>query len=652
MLARLNRQSDGEGRSRIAPGRIRSRVLLTIVVAACVLTGSASAQSETDQPTPWWDETQVAASSDWLALAACSYATPERGLDPRFGVIMAGHSLDADGVTCAQNALGAGTWYSFGGPVGVTTQELGIVRPSSNLTTAALAAQARPGRTWLLGNEPNVPGQDDISPSAFADFVRAVSTALLAADPSARLVGPNTLNWTRSCPPDNCGSYSAGRSWADTFVATYRDRYGALPFHAWGIHVYLIDWSTYPMVNAQDGIAQLTSLRSWLNEKDLNLPIWLTEFGTLWGYEGANWGSGRAVPVGSYRTDLLSEYLDRLLGWLVRNGAEYRVERWYLYATTPPPEPYTDVVGGITLLQSGSMALTPLGAKYRDWALNWEVLTRGDATRPTAVPTLSPAPTNAPTTAPTLVAPTVTTAPSMTPTPLPTMPAAVAILAPEGPITTPTRDPQPDGRPKLLAGLASWRLSELSSLPEEEVLRLFTDVLIAGQTTDPTQLAGAAAQLVFAGTPPERLPALNGVLVLAALQAAAEEDLPGVLAAIVGEAAWIAAPELRPAIAVAAIPAIAQHRPAELRAEILSRVTTAALLSSPGMAAEMASTMLAALPWDGLELPLSSAEAIIASALAAVPATEQASVAWALLETGQDALPEALRDTLIVHLGR
>src|SRR5687767_12478675 len=74
--------------------------------------------------------------------------------DPRFGVVNSG-ATDAESVRQMLGSLGAGSWFTFGGPLDGTGAQVGLVRPGANLAEIARQAAAAPGATWLVGNEPN-----------------------------------------------------------------------------------------------------------------------------------------------------------------------------------------------------------------------------------------------------------------------------------------------------------------------------------------------------------------------------------------------------------------------------------------------------------------------------------------------------------------
>lgn len=291
--------------------------------------------------------------------------------DPRFGVVVAGSGVgDAGYVAATLATLGAGSWYSFEKDSVKLRGRVELIRPGANPAELADRARARRGAAWMVGNEPNVPGQDDLQPAAYADFLHQVSTALKAGDPTALIVGPNVLNWEKSC--NGCPGYTAGRVWTEGFVAAYRERYGKLPFEVFGIHSYSLDWDSLPLVDSAADKEQLLAARRWLDAQGLKLPIWLTEFGVIWGFEGIDWvdqqGSWQARPVGRFRDDLVGAYMESMLAWLCQSGRSAGIERWFLYATAPPAESYASRPAGISLIESTGLVPTQIGQRFRAWS--------------------------------------------------------------------------------------------------------------------------------------------------------------------------------------------------------------------------------------------------------------------------------------------
>src|SRR5262249_53982127 len=100
-----------------------------------------------------------------------------------------------------------------------------------------------------------------------------------------------------------------------------------------------------------------------------------TEWGVIWGYEGKAVvpqpdGSYATLATGRFRSDLIGAYLDDMFSWLTVNSETLRIDRWFLYATSPGPEFYTSTPTTISLLQPVSTTLTPFGERFRGWATN------------------------------------------------------------------------------------------------------------------------------------------------------------------------------------------------------------------------------------------------------------------------------------------
>ena len=259
-----------------------------------------------------------------------------------------------------------------------------IVAPGANkvmvLPTRSLAAEAslrdaagkRPGSYWLIGREPNVPGGDPRGPQQYAEALQYYHRILKDADPTARLVGPNVLNWDVTCQA--CPGFDLGRQWTDAFRAAYRALAGGEPpLDVWGIQTADLDWERLPMVNWQPLGEQLGSMRAYLDAVPAHRgkPIWVTEFAVVWGYERVEWnqqadGTWRAYPAGQYRGDLIAGALQGYLGWLEANAERLGIDRWLVYGSYPPPDPYMAEYAGLRLLSTPAGEATSAGSVVRD----------------------------------------------------------------------------------------------------------------------------------------------------------------------------------------------------------------------------------------------------------------------------------------------
>jgi hypothetical protein len=247
-------------------------------------------------------------------------------------------------------------WFSGAatGPLDHAARQVQIL-PADPAQLADLT-QRSPGRVWSLGQEPNgVTASSPASqPAAYATRLHDLAAALHAADPTARLVGPDVLDWSAGCT--GCGGMTTGQAWTVAMRQAYLAAYGQEPpFDIWSIHTYPLDWQHLPTVNYAQMEAQLVGLRQYLDGIPAlrGKPIWDTELGVHWGYTAYQFatvaGTATLLPAGQLRTDLVEDYLRHFLAWLVANGPTYRIERWFVWAAYNPDVP-GDHAGAISLL--------------------------------------------------------------------------------------------------------------------------------------------------------------------------------------------------------------------------------------------------------------------------------------------------------------
>jgi len=230
----------------------------------------------------------------------------------------------------------------------------------------------------LIGNEPNVPGQDAVSPEAYADELQYYVDTIKGTDPAAKIVGPNILNFDATCT--GCTGITSGHAWLAAFRSAWASKYGGdPPIDVWGIHAYTITWDHLPMTDSATVQTQVATFSDYVGAipGQQQKPVWLTEFGVIWAYPGyANVATGCAAPpdciapTGAYDPTPVTSYLDAMLAWLTGNASRYRLGKWFLYSAYGQPEPYATAYGGISLLAgpSPSADLTPLGQIYQRYA--------------------------------------------------------------------------------------------------------------------------------------------------------------------------------------------------------------------------------------------------------------------------------------------
>ncbi len=314
-------------------------------------------------------------------------------LSDRFGVTVTSleNRTPAQKEAGLKNALsktGAGWWYQYGANIpdvpgaqqvqllrvwGRFAQEQGYKRELDRLL-ALLKTPASQPVYWLIGNEPNTPGQDDIDPAAYARALAVIVPAIKKNRPQDVIIGPNVLNWSATCSA--CPGFTSGRDWVVRFNQAYQAQNGgqAAPIYIWSIHTYNLDWNKLPLINQTQDARQLEELRGYLDSlsTERGKPIWLTEFGVVWGFDGLEWQQDAqknwmALPRGTYRSDLIGAYLEDTLGWLENNAERLNIGRWFVFSSYAYIEPFSNTNHGMALFEGigAEASLNSFGQIYR-----------------------------------------------------------------------------------------------------------------------------------------------------------------------------------------------------------------------------------------------------------------------------------------------
>ncbi|TAK22415.1 MAG: hypothetical protein EPO26_12025 [Chloroflexota bacterium] len=279
------------------------------------------------------------------------------------GIVMAAVTSE-EAITNALIQTNATNWLSYAppgdsGPAGRAQMiRTGPNRASLSAEVLRSVAAARPGSLWIIGNEPNVVGQDfdpalDLAENA-ANYIRTfrdARAAIIDADPSARFVLGNVLNFDATCT--GCEGQISGRAFLDAVVTAHGDPF---PVDAvWGLHAYEIDWDNLPTVRVDQTIREIGSFREFVNTLpgQAGKPIILTELGVIWGFPQLCWEGDQISGCGhALDGDGVGRYLETLIAWLHAHRDSMSIEGWFLFANFANPEPFAVEYGGIALLDS------------------------------------------------------------------------------------------------------------------------------------------------------------------------------------------------------------------------------------------------------------------------------------------------------------
>jgi hypothetical protein len=179
----------------------------------------------------------VAAEPTFTATADLPESTViESDLD-RFGVSVASVLTQAEDAHAAGLPFGSIlNWNVVPEPPGepfefwqmVRVEEAGIRH--TDWETIAQTIDANPASYWMVGNEPDVQWQDNVTPQRYAEIYHEVYTYIKERDPEAKLVIGGV---SQSTP--------LRRAYLDIVLDTYEATYGTpMPIDVWNIHAFTL----------------------------------------------------------------------------------------------------------------------------------------------------------------------------------------------------------------------------------------------------------------------------------------------------------------------------------------------------------------------------------------------------------------------------
>ena len=292
--------------------------------------------------------------------------------DPRYGVVKTGPIEHV-------SALGTNRFLDFGPEVtdaASGAERVLFVGSSSAVPTDQIfnAVQSGTGRTWYVLGEPNARG---VQAADVVVGLHDIYEAIRAADPTAKITSPSILNFDYVCDL-TCGGYDSGRSWAESFISTYRDLYGVdPPVDYWAIDLYPLHWDANDPKTLNSSLAKsdLIAFRQFLNSypSQQDKPIIVTELGIHWGFESVTFsdpGCAGWFPAGSYLTDEVIGYFADVYTWLESQATSLNVLEWFSFSTHRDlTECQADSGYGLTMFESAeaTAGLNDIGQFFYDW---------------------------------------------------------------------------------------------------------------------------------------------------------------------------------------------------------------------------------------------------------------------------------------------
>lgn len=239
-------------------------------------------------------------------------------------------------------------------------------RPALDEIVATAAGQ--PGALWLIGNEPDVMWQDNVTAEQYAAAYSLLYSAIKAADPTAQVAIGGV-----SVPTPLRLAY------LDRILAVYQARYGRpMPVDVWNVHAFILreersSWGVgippgmvedkgqlYEIADHAD-IAifrrQIVAFRQWMADRGLrDKPLIVTEYGILmpdsYGFPPAR--------VSQFMADTFDFFLtarDPAIGYPADDDRLVQAFCWYSVADTVYPT--------ANLFAPQTRAITPTGEVFR-----------------------------------------------------------------------------------------------------------------------------------------------------------------------------------------------------------------------------------------------------------------------------------------------
>lgn len=184
---------------------------------------------------------------------------------------------------------------------------------------------ANPGTLWLLGNEPDRYGQDELPPAAYATFYHEFYTFIKGRDPNSRIAMGGIVQPT-----------PLRLRYLEMVLTAYREQYGqAMPIDVWHIHNFILP------ENCMWGAGIPPGLEAYANE-GLPCPATYDDHGslTIFAERLRAFRQWLAVQVYRERPVIVSEYgilLSRYHGYEYPRVRKFMLGTfdWMLTATDP-----------------------------------------------------------------------------------------------------------------------------------------------------------------------------------------------------------------------------------------------------------------------------------------------------------------------------
>jgi hypothetical protein len=233
--------------------------------------------------------------------------------------------------------------------------------------TIRAAAAANPGAVWLIGNEPDVAWQDNMTPEGYAQVYHELYYLLKAADPTCRVAIAGVSQPT-----------PLRLAYLERVLDAYQAHYGdPMPVDVWNVHGFVLreerdSWGVGipPGFDVNAGVlyqiedhgdleifkSQILAFRRWMAKHgQRDRPLVLSEYGILMPAD-YGFGSDQVIAFMYAAFDYLSTATDELVGYRQDNDRLVQWWAWYSLADT--------VYQTSNLFDPETKALTDVGSAF------------------------------------------------------------------------------------------------------------------------------------------------------------------------------------------------------------------------------------------------------------------------------------------------
>jgi hypothetical protein len=241
--------------------------------------------------------------------------------------------------------------------------------------TVTTAVAANPGALWLVGNEPDRAGQDNLTPAQYAQFYHDAYGLIKGQDPTSQVAAGGLVQAT-----------PLRLRYLDMVLAEYAQRFGRpLPVDLWNVHGFILpenyvwgasippgleefaDEGMQYSVSDHDDLTifqtHIRAFRQWMADHGYrDKPLIVSEYGILLSpLHGFSYEDVRTFMLGTF--DFFLTATDDSLGLPVDEGR--LVQQWSWFSLNDQPwDPETGTGFNGNLFNPESLQIEPLGEDF------------------------------------------------------------------------------------------------------------------------------------------------------------------------------------------------------------------------------------------------------------------------------------------------